>query len=146
MQFEHQVVIASPISRVFTYMDDVSREREWQPSIVEAYKDPPGETALGTRKRYMSEFMGRRMENTYVTTLFEPNQRVSYETTPDSVLRAKVELSFEPVGAGTKVTMAFRGKLTGPLRFIPQSVLEGVYHKELKSTLALLKQRLEGEE
>jgi len=145
VQFEHQVVIASPISRVFTYMDDVSREREWQPSIVEAYKDPPGETALGTRKRYISEFMGRRMENTYVTTLFEPNQRVSYETTPDSVLRAKVELRFEPAGAGTKVTMAFRGKLTGPLRFIPQSVLEGVYHKELKSTLALLKQRLEDE-
>jgi hypothetical protein len=40
--------------------------------------------------------------------------------------------------------MAFEGKLSGPLRFIPQSVLEGVYRKELQSTMALLKQRLEG--
>ena len=145
MRFEHQVVIASPVSRVFSYMDDVSREREWQPSVVEAHKDPPGETTVGTRKRYVSEFMGRRIRNTYVTTLFEPNLRVSYESTPDSVLRAKVELRFEPADTGTKLTMAFNGKLTGPLRFIPQSVLEGVYHKEMKTALSLLKQRLEAE-
>lgn len=145
MQYEHQVVIARPVSVVFSYMDDVNREGEWQPSIIEAQKDPPGETAVGTRKRYISEFMGRRIENTYVTTLFEPSERVSYETTPDSVLRARVDLRFESVGAGTKVTMAFRGKLTGPLRFIPQGVLEGVYQKEMRSSLALLKERLEGE-
>jgi len=145
VEYEHKVVIARPVSMVFSYMDDVSREGEWQPSIIEAHKDPPGETAVGTRKRYISEFMGRRIENTYVTTLFEPNERVSYETTPDSVLRAKVELRFEPEGAGTKVTMAFRGKLIGPLRFIPQGILEGVYHKEMGSSLALLKERLEGD-
>lgn len=143
MRIEHQVIIESPVARVFAYMDNVSREREWQPSILEAFKDPPGETTVGTRKRYVSEFMGRRIENTYVTTCFEPNERVSYETTPDSVLRAKVDLRFETAGAGTKVTMAFDGKPTGPLRFIPQGVLEGVYQKEFKSTLALLKQQLE---
>jgi hypothetical protein len=145
VQYEHQVVIASPVSRVFAYMDHVSREREWQPSIIEAHKDPPGETAVGTRKRYVSEFMGRRIENTYVTTLFEPDERVLYETMPGSVLRAKVELHFESAGAGTKVTMAFKGKITGPLRFIPQGLLEGAYRKELESTLTLLKQRLEDE-
>jgi carbon monoxide dehydrogenase subunit G len=143
MELQHEVFIASPVSRVFSYMDDVSREREWQPGIIEAYKEPPGETAVGTRKRYVSEFMGRRVENVYVTTLFEPNERVAYESTPESVLRAQVGLRFEPQGAGTRVTMTFRGRLTGPLRFIPQSVLEGVYQKELKSSLGLLKDRLE---
>ena len=145
MEYEHQIVIARPVSTVFSYMDDLNREGEWQPGIIEAHKDPPGETTVGTRKRYISEFMGRRIENTYVTTLFEPNERVSYETTPDSVVRAKVELRFERAGVGTKVTMAFKGKLTGPLRFIPQGILEGVYHKEMRSSLALLKERLEGE-
>lgn len=143
MRYEHHVVIASPVPTVFEYMDDVSREPEWQPGITEAHKDPPGPTAVGTRKRYVSEFMGRRIENTYVTTLFEPHRRVSYETTPDSVLRAIVDLSFEPDGVGTRVTMAFQGKLTGPLRFIPDRVLEGAYQKELKASLALLKRRLE---
>jgi len=54
---ENQVFIERPISAVFAYMDDVSREREWQPNIREARKDPPGETAVGTRKVYLSEFM-----------------------------------------------------------------------------------------
>ena len=144
MKFEQRIVILSSVPRVFEYMDDVSREGEWQPSIIEAHKDPPGETTVGTKKRYVSEFMGRRIENTYVTTVFEPHRRVSYESTSDSVLRGRLDLSFEPEGAGTGVTMSFEGKLTGPLRFIPESVLEGVYQKELQSTLALLKKRLEG--
>ena len=145
MEYEHQIVIARPVSTVFSYMDDVNREGEWQPGIIEAHKDPPGETAVGTRKRYVSEFMGRRIENSYVTTLFERDERIFYETTPGSVLQAKVELHFEPEGAGARVTMAFRGQLTGPLRFIPQGILEGAYRKEMKSILDLLKQRLEGE-
>jgi carbon monoxide dehydrogenase subunit G len=141
---EHQVEISSPVSRVFAYMDDVDREREWQPALIEAEKTPPGETAVGTRKRYVSEFMGRRIENTYVTTHFEPDRRVAYETTSDSAARAKMEVRFEPVEAGTRVTVAFEGTLTGPLRLIPRPLLESVYRKELKAALALLKQRLEG--
>jgi carbon monoxide dehydrogenase subunit G len=144
VKYQHQVVIASPVSRVFAYMDDVSREREWQPGIVEAYQEPPGPTAVGTKKRYVSEFMGRRIENTYVTTVYEPDVRVSYETTPDSVLKAKVQLQFETVGSGTKVTMAVNGKATGPLRFIPKGVLEAVFRKELGQSLQMLKERLEG--
>lgn len=143
MQYERQVLIASPVSRVFSYMDDVAREREWQPGIVEAHKDPPGATALGTRKRYVSEFMGKRIENTYVTTRFDPNERVSYETTAGSVLQAKVQLHFEVVGEGTRVTMGVVGKATGVLRFVPKSVLEGVFQKELESSLGLLKKMLE---
>jgi hypothetical protein len=39
--------------------------------------------------------------------------------------------------------MAVEGKATGPLRFVPESVLEGVFRKELESSLSLLKTRLE---
>ena len=144
MKQEHQVEISSPVSRVFAYMDDVSREREWQPALIEAEKIPPGATVVGTRKRYVSEFMGRRIENTYVTTHFEPDRRVAYETTSDSAVRAKMEVRFDEAGTGTRVTVAFDGTLTGPLRLIPRPLLESVYRKELKTALDLLKQRLEG--
>ena len=88
--------------------------------------------------------MGRRIENTYITKLFEPNKRVAYESTPDSVIRAKVLLRFESMDARTKVTMAVQGKPTGVLRFIPQGILEGAFRKELEGSLELLKERLEG--
>lgn len=126
-------------------MDDVTREREWQPNILEASKEPPGETGVGTRKRYVSRFLGKRIENTYVTKVFETNRRVVYETTSDSVLQARVELLWNPVGTGTRVTMSLEGKVGGVLRFIPGRVLDATYRKELESTLALLKERLESE-
>jgi carbon monoxide dehydrogenase subunit G len=143
VRFEHQIVIGCPVSVVFAYMDDVSREGEWQPGISEARKDPPGPTAVGTRKHYVSEFMGRRIENTYVTRVFEPNEHVVYETTSDSVLQARAELRWQTIGSGTRVTMGFEGKVGGPLRFVPQRMLEGLYRKELENSLRLLKERLE---
>ena len=143
MRHEQEIVIERPLADVFEYMDDVSRESEWQPSIKEAFKEPPGPTAVGTRKIYISEFMGRRIQNTYVTREFGQNRRVVYETTPDSVLQARAELSFEPAGASTRVTMAFEGKVTGPLRLVPRRLLEKVYREELEATLTLLKTRLE---
>jgi carbon monoxide dehydrogenase subunit G len=143
VEYRHKVFIACPVSRVFAYMDDVEREPEWQPGIKRASKDPPGPTAVGTRKRYTSEFMGNRIVNTYVTKVFEPDQLVTYETTKDSVLQARVDLTFKTVDAGTEVTMAVRGKATGVLRFVPKTLMEGVFRKELETSLGLLKSKLE---
>ena len=138
-------MIRRPVEDVFRYMDDVAREPEWQPNLVAAWKEPQGPTVVGTRKRYASEFMGKRIENTYVTQVFEVNRRVVYETSRDSVLQARVELRWESEGPGTRVTMAFEGKVGGVLRFVPAKILDATYRKELENTLALLKQRLESE-
>lgn len=146
MKYQHHVVVNAPVDRVFSYMDDVAREKEWQPGIMQAFKEPAGETSVGTRKRYISEFMGKRIENIYVTKVFEPNERVTYESTPDSVIRATVDLRFESSDGSTKVTMAVQGKPTGVLRFIPQAMLEGAFRKELEGSLGLLKKQLEGGE
>jgi carbon monoxide dehydrogenase subunit G len=145
MKYRHQVLIKSPVSEVFAYMDDVEREKEWQPGIKKASKDPPGPTAVGTRKRYVSEFLGRSTTNTYVTSAFDTDQRVVYETTSDSVLRARVELTFEQTDSGTRVTMQVKAKPTGFLRFIPQAILESAARKELEGSLALLKKKLESQ-
>jgi carbon monoxide dehydrogenase subunit G len=146
VKYRHQIVIDCPVSEVFAYMDDVEREKEWQPGIKEASKDPPGPTEVGTRKRYVSEFLGRPVRNTYVTSSFQPDERVVYETTSDSVLRARVELTFEPTESGTRVTMQVQAKPTGVLRFIPRAILEGTARKELETSFVLLKRELEKRE
>lgn len=143
MRFEHQVVIRRPVSDVFAYMDDVTREREWQPGIREAWKEPEGPTAVGTQKHYVSEFMGRRIQNTYVTRVFERDRHVVYETSRESVLQAKAELRWEAMGEETRVSMAFEGKVAGPLSLVPQRMLERMYRGELEKSLGLLKSRLE---
>jgi len=137
------IVIQRPPAEVFAYMDDVNREREWQPNLQIAEIDPPGPTAIGSRKRYVSRFLGKDVTNTYVVTELEPGRRVVYETEAGSTIDARSEILCEAEGAGTKVTMFVDGKPKGVLRFVPRAVLETAYRDELNTTLGRLKARLE---
>jgi uncharacterized membrane protein len=137
------IEIDRPAIEVFAYMDDIHLEREWQPNLQSAEQDPPGPTTVGTRKRYVSRFLGREVENTYVVTELEPGRRVVYETERGSTLDARSEIVCEPTGTGTIVTMLIDGKPKGVLRFVPAKVLEAASRDELDATLRRLKERLE---
>lgn len=140
---QQSILIRRPVDEVFAYMDDIDREPEWQAQLVEAEQIPPGPATVGTRRRYVSEFMGRRLENTYVITVYEPNARLVARTTPGSVLDATSDIRWEAVPEGTRVTMALEGKATGALRFVPERILEATFEKEVGSTLQSLKAQLE---
>jgi len=128
---------------VYEYMDDVSREGEWQPNLRAAHQDPPGPSRVGTKKRYVSEFLGREVENTYVVLEVEPGRRLVSETTRDSAAGLRTEVLWEADGGGTRVTMSVEGRPRGFLRLTPRTVLEAAYRKELSSSLRRLKERLE---
>lgn len=144
MEGEAEIVIDCPVDRAFSFMDDVSREHEWQPNIVEARQDPPGPTAVGTRKMYVSQFMGRRIENTYVVQSIEPNERIVYQTTPESALNAAVEVTWTSVSGGTRVTMRMHGEVSGALKLIPARLMKRAQRRELEASLQSLKAILEG--
>ncbi len=143
MPYQESIIIKRPLEDVFSYMDDIEREREWQPNLREVGQNPEGQPGVGTEKRYVSEFMGRRFENTYVNTVYEPNRRVGYTIKPGSDLRGQGEITWEKVEEGTKVTMQVAPKVGGFMKFMPKSVLEAMFSKELQTTLRRLKQRLE---
>ena len=137
------IVIRRPVSDVFEYMNDVSREHEWQPTLLDARQEPAGPTAVGSRRSYRSEFMGRTVENTYVVRVWEPNRRLVLESTPDSTLDAKSEVRWEAVDGGTRVTMTVEGSPKGAMRLVPRKLLEATMEKETKDALARLKKALE---
>jgi uncharacterized protein YndB with AHSA1/START domain len=144
--YECSIVIASPVERVFAYMQDIDREREWQPNLREARQVTQGEPGVGTERRYVSEFMGKRFANAYVNTVFEPNRRVAYESTPDSDTQASGEITWEEIEGGTRVTMRVQAEVGGLLRFVPKAIVESVGKKELMDALGRVKQRLEDPE
>ncbi len=141
--YEQSITIRRPRADVFSYMDDIDREAEWQPHLVEAEQTPPGPTAVGTRRRYVSDFLGRRIENTYVVVDYEPEARIVLETTPESTVRARNEIRWASRGGDTLVTMSMEGTPTGMLRFVPAALLEATFEKEIRETLARLRDRLE---
>lgn len=138
------IIIERPVEEVFAYMDDVKREPEWQPQLLEAEQTPAGPTAVGSTRRYVSEFLGKRLENTYVVQRYEPNERLVVETTKDSVMDATSEIRWERVPEGTRVTMSLDGRPKGALRFVPKAILESTFEKEVVATLTRLKKQLEG--
>jgi len=143
MNHQESVLVRRPPSVVFDYMDNLDREVEWQPDLVRWSKEPLGPTAVGTKKEYVSEFLGREVSNTYVAKVWEPNRRVVYETTRDSSIRVTTEITFELEGDATRVTMTVDGKPTGFLKFIPKALLESTSRTALQQSLDRLKARLE---
>ena len=140
---EASIFIRRGVSDVFAYMDDIDRETEWQSNLVEATQSPPGPTAVGTRKEYVSEFLGKRIVNTYVVEVYEPNRRLVASTTDGSVLNATSDVRWTEEGDGTRVTMGLEGSAAGPLRFLPKSMIEATFQREVDATLARLKECLE---
>jgi carbon monoxide dehydrogenase subunit G len=144
LRYEESIAIQRPVADVFEYMQDINREHEWQPNLREAVQEPEGEPGVGTVRRYVSEFMGKRFENVYINTIYEPNQRVAYKTAPDSDTQAVGEIVWESEGAVTKVTMRVEADVGGLLRLVPNNLVLSLARKELLDTLARLKARLEG--
>lgn len=142
---EESIEIRRPLPEVYAYMDDIDREREWQTHLVEAEQTPIGPTRVGTRRRYVSEFMGKRLENTYVVLELDEGRHLVCETTPDSAVSARSEIHWVETQGVTRVTMSIDGKAGGLLRFVPPKLIEAAFRSELESALARLKERLEGE-
>ena len=128
---------------VFYFLDDVGREREWQPSLRSAEQDPPGPSKVGTVKRYTSTFMGREVRNTWRVVAVEPGRRLVTETAPGSSVDARYEVEVEPDGTGARVTLTVQATPTGMLKAVPRALVEAAFRKELEASLAGLKARLE---
>lgn len=137
------VVIRRPVEKVYAYMDDVSREARWQPTLRSARKEPPGETRVGTRKVYESEFMGRKVRNTYEVIELDPLRRVVQRTLPGSSAEIWSEVRFEEHRDGTRVTLSVEARPAGLLRLIPRRFLESETRRELEESLSRLRKELE---
>ena len=142
--YQQSIVIAQPPPVVHTYMDDISREHEWQSHIVEASQTPPGPTQVGSRRRYVSEFMGKRLQNTYVVMELDRGQRLVCRSTDDSAMSATSVLTWSPERNGTRVSITLKGEAGGALRFVPSGMIEAAFKKEVDGALARLKSILEG--
>ena len=141
--YETSIVIDRPVEEVFAYMEDIYREREWQPYIREVQRIPADGGGVGTIRRYTNHYLGRSFENVYETTVYEPNQRVAYSSTPEAAVQATGETRWEAVEEGTRVTMVFDPDVAGFYSYLPNRIVDWIYRRQLNITLARLKKRLE---
>lgn len=129
---------------VFYFLDDVSREHEWQDGLKSAEQEPPGPSRVGSLKRYRSAFLGKDVRNTYRVVDVEPGRRLVTESTADSAVDARYEVRVEPDGTGARVTFTLEAAPRGPLKLLPRRLVETAVQKELAASLGKLKALLEG--
>ena len=139
-------MINRPVEEVFAYMDEISKEKEWQPYLKEWEQTPdPQRNGVGTVRRYVNQYMGRRFTNVYVITEYEPNRKVMYESTPEAAVQAEGGQLWERVEGGTKVTFVFRPELGNFWSFIPKPIVRRIYMRTLTNNMARLKKVLESQ-
>ena len=76
--FRRTVVVALDAPAAFAFVSDFRNARHWDPRVISARKDSPGDIALGSRFTLVSKLLGRRVELAYEIVGFEPPTRLVF--------------------------------------------------------------------
>jgi uncharacterized membrane protein len=145
LDLEDNITINRPVEDVFSYMDDIEREHEWQPYLRDCQQSPdPSQNGVGTIRRYDNHYMGRSFTNEYQVVEYEANKKVMYESTPAAAVQAKGGTLWEPAKGGTKVTFIFKPQLGDFWGLVPKAIVRRIYMGTLSNNMRRLKKVLEG--
>ncbi len=126
MHVERTFLVPRPVEQVFDYLADFTHTNEWDPGTVETTRTS-GDGGVGTTYRNTSEFVGRRVELTYETTVFERPGKVQFRGT-NKQATAVDTLSFSKAADGGSTTVHYRadfdfgllGNLIAPILVRPK--------------------------
>jgi uncharacterized membrane protein len=144
---EAQVEIDRSITDVFRATTDVPRWSQWQVRFVEVEKVSPGEFALGTKIRTVSEALGKRFEMQSEVTEFLLNEAITFSGSSETLTYSS-KWSFESLGDKTtrvSVRMESRANPKAVLAKLVHPWLSRVFRKRLEADLESFKVMLDFE-
>jgi carbon monoxide dehydrogenase subunit G len=130
-QASYSVVIRRPVDAVFAFFADGSRSTEWRPGVV----DIRHVSGHGVGARYAQGVkgpMGRRIAADYEVTVYEPNQRIEFQTTAGPV-RPHVRFDLEPVEDQTRLTFSLDATVTGLRGLLMGSMVQRTMDAEVRT-------------
>jgi carbon monoxide dehydrogenase subunit G len=131
--------INRPQADVFAYVTDVSKEKEWDTGIVDAYADGP--IQVGAKLTEVRNFMGRKMESVSEVTVYDPPNRLSQRSVGGPI-QSEGEIRCEPMGDGTHVYFDFEIEGSGFFK-VAEGLFASQVEKEVNSMIERLKAILE---
>ena len=108
MHVERTFTVARPVDRVFDYLSDFTTTNEWDPGTVETTRTS-GDGGVGTTYANTSEFLGRRTDLTYETTVHQRPEQVQFRGT-NKTATATDTMSFAPAADGTSTQITYRAE------------------------------------
>lgn len=138
---EQSVVIGRPVEEVWAYVTDPANNPVWQGPVMEVRRGAGAPLEVGSELEEVMQFLGRRIEVTWVVTDYEPMRR--------SAVRAKsgpvpmhASYSFEPVDGGTRFTMGAEMEAHGLFK-LAEPVFAQMARREAASSCEMVKELLE---
>ncbi len=142
INLESSVVIKRPVADVFDFVSDTRNESKWHTDVVDAEPISDDPTGVGSRFRWVMNFMGKR-EAVMRVARFERN-RVEELEAENAVMGLKPTITFlfEPTPEGTKftrkiaMTFSFGSRVADPM-------MRGQIEKNNRQFVENLKELLE---
>ena len=141
---ESRVTIAGSVADVWTYLCDVSRWREWAPTVLDARIRGGGPFQPGSRvdQRAKGIFGSSRERSQEVTTVEEP--RCMAFAGPLGTSAARWGMVLEPRGdKQTEALMWIEVDLRGVMRAIPSGLLKGRIQRVSDQEMVAIKAAVE---
>lgn len=118
---EHSIEINRPVDEVFAFAGTghIKGHKQWAPALIDIRQTSAGPMGVGTTYHQVRNINGKPTDIDTEVTAFEPNKRLSFKN--QGGIPAQGTYSFEPSGAGTKVTFRLEmepsgfGRLAGPM-------------------------------
>lgn len=140
-QATYSLVIQRPVDAVFAFVADGENCPQWRPGVVDVRR--VAGDGVGTRyAQGVKGPMGRRISADYEITVFEPNQRLEFQTLTGPA-RPHGRYDFEAVDGGTRLTFSLDAQLTGLRKLLMGAAVQRTMDSEVR-TLDNLKGVLEG--
>ncbi|MFQ5858939.1 MAG: SRPBCC family protein [Anaerolineae bacterium] len=140
LRMEKSVVINRPVEEVFAAVE-FDRWSQWASELVETKKTSEGPPGVGTTYTHVAQMLGRRLENGYEVTEYEPNSKISMKSTSGPIPVDSV-LSVESVEGGTRFTMNFKADV-GRVFKLAEPLIARIMDRQQDANLANLKDLLE---
>ena len=138
---EVSTTIKRSVEDVFAVVSNFEHNAKWSSATIEDQITSEGPIGVGSTARLVSKFLGRRFENDAVITEFEPNRRVTMEST-SGPFPIRGSLTLEPVEGGTRVETTFEVEPGGFFK-LADPLVTRMAKRQFESDLANLKDLME---
>jgi uncharacterized protein YndB with AHSA1/START domain len=143
MNIEKSVVINRPVEEVFAYVAKGDNWSEWATELVESRETSEGPVGVGTTYTHVAQMLGRRIENGYEVTEYEPNRKFSMKSTSGPV-PADVSLTVDSADGGARLDLNVHAEVGGFFK-LAEPVIARMMDRQQDANLANLKDLLEAQ-
>jgi len=143
-RIEASTQIDQPRDRVFEFLTDVDRLREWQTGVIESHRLSEGSVRVGFQFEETAKVGPWKLQTVCTVTEMKPNHRFAFEARSSGPLDYDGSFELQPIAGGTRLTLTGSARLKGAWRLL-QPLFASDLRKETRTELATIKRVIESE-